>query len=711
MARLPWIWILLFFATCLFSNSLAAVELQKLPAVGKSFSGRIELKEVQEFIEHWSRQPRFSRRFTLTAEITWTVRQVKKNSVVLEGRVTEGHYQHALAAFIELEEVYGLILNSLVFHLRLTDGESRLQVDKASMQRVLRRFDKGQADRRLPEGLKKQIVRAFLDRFELVQRAGYWLLFNDSKKDLRQVAIIRRRLASRGERPSGTLLFNACPWTSRSFGKGKGREILVRRTHSPVGGGPGRSAGYGTLSWLAGESGPPYRCHFKVTGGYSDQVELKDVVDFPREYRQHHGLEFFMGVSGEPSPRGSQFTRLPARLQLPEMSLDLLTASEKKELERFSRRASQGQEALLKVLGEYARLENGSAAGKPFCAALHFSLAERLAFSLPVQRGPLADYTERVIERGRNLAEYLLVLRAVASPLARYTDARRLEFFRVALARRSIRFARWGGMLLGQGNWQGSADLLLGALEGQDDLRLKRSLQFDLQRIAGEPTAGLKAARIRELIEKRKAEPGWRPFSPALPKGNKAGFLFNEAGTGAVYLLDSSRPYERSSLSRKRGVPPPLIERTKRIYLALRDAFKKIPPELRFAMVKFHTGALLRKGWAQTDPRPWKKDALDFVAAELPAGRDLRNVSRARYDVGLKAVLTGFPDAEVIVLVTDFDRGDYWGAESSLLAWNYLRGVRVITYGWKEDPALDPSMLSFLERLAWNHHGWFRLLD
>ena len=87
MARLPWIWILLFFATCLFSNSLAAVELQKLPAVGKSFSGRIELKEVQEFIEHWSRQPRFSRRFTLTAEITWTVRQVKKNSVVLEGRV------------------------------------------------------------------------------------------------------------------------------------------------------------------------------------------------------------------------------------------------------------------------------------------------------------------------------------------------------------------------------------------------------------------------------------------------------------------------------------------------------------------------------------------------------------------------------------------------------------------------------------------------
>ena len=27
MARLPWIWILLFFATCLFSNSLAAVEL------------------------------------------------------------------------------------------------------------------------------------------------------------------------------------------------------------------------------------------------------------------------------------------------------------------------------------------------------------------------------------------------------------------------------------------------------------------------------------------------------------------------------------------------------------------------------------------------------------------------------------------------------------------------------------------------------------
>lgn len=711
MARFPRSWIFLFFGSCLFSSSLGAVELQKLPAVGGSFSGRIELKESQEFIEHWSRQPRFSRRFALTAEITWTVRQVKKDSVVLEGRVTEGHYLHALAAFIELEEVYGLILNSLVFHLRLAAGQSRLQVDKASLQRVLRRFDQGQADRRLPEGLKKQIVAGFLDRFELVQRAGCWLLLNDLKKDIRQVELVRRRLASRGERPSGILLFKACPWTSRSFGEGKGREILVRRAHSPLNGGPGRSSGYGTLSWLAGESGPPYRCHFKVSGDYSDQAELKDVVDFPREYRQRHSLEFFMGGSGEAAPGGTQFTGLPARLQLPEVSLDLLTASEKKELERFSRKASQDQESFLKVLGEYARLENGSSAGKPFCAALHFALAERLANSLPVQRGPLSDYTERVIARGRNLAEYILVLRAVGSPLARYPVARRLEFFRVALARRSRRFVRWGGMLLGQGSWPGAAELLLGVLEEQDDPRLKRSLQLDLQRIVGGPIAGLKAAKVRELIEKRKAEPGRRPFSPARPAGKKAGFLFNEAGTGAVYLVDASRPYERSSVSRKRGVPPPLIERTKRIYLALRDAFKETPPELRFAMAKFHAGALLRKGWAQADPRPWRKDALDFVAAELSAGKDLRNVSRARYAVGLNSVLTGFPDAEVIVLVTDFDRGDHWGAESSLLAWNYLRGVRVVTYGWKADPVLDPSALSFLERLAWNHHGWFRLLD
>ena len=99
------------------------------------------------------------------------------------------------------------------------------------------------------------------------------------------------------------------------------------------------------------------------------------------------------------------------------------------------------------------------------------------------------------------------------------------------------------------------------------------------------------------------------------------------------------------------------------------------------------------------------------MTAELPTGPNPRDVSRARYEVGFKAALFGFPDAECIVLSTDFDRGDYWQAESRLLVWNYLRGARVITYGLKEDREADPAALSFLERLSWNHHGWFRFLD
>ena len=711
MPRLSCNWILLLLGTCLSAPTLGAVELQKLPAPGGSFSGRIELRESQEFIEHWSREPRFSRRFSLTAEITWTVRQVKKESAVLEGRVTEGLYSHALAGFIELEEVYGLILDSLVFQLRLSSGESRLQVDKSSLQRVLRRFEKGQAARRLPEGLKKRILEDFLDRFELAQRVGYWLLFKDSRKEIQQDELFRRRLAGRGGKPSGTMVFTASPWTSRSFKGAKGREMLVRRIHFPASGGQGRASGYGTLAWLAGESGPPYRCHLKVSGDYSDPAELKDVVDFTREYRQRHKLEVFMGVEGEASPTAGKFTGLPARLPLPVVGLDLLSASKKKELDRYLKKASVDGESLLKVLDEYLRMERGSDAGKPICAALHFALADRLALSLPARKGPLLHFTERVVERSRNLAEYLLVLRAVASPYAGYTDAGRLEVFRVALARRPTSFARWGGMLLAQGDWAGAAELLLGSLEGLDNPRLVRSLRLDLQRLAGVPVAGLEAGKIRELVKARKAGPGRQLFLPARLQGGKPGLLFNEAGTGTVYLLDASRPYERSSLSRKRGVAPPPTERTRSTYLALRESLKKIPPELRFAMAKFHAGALLRKGWAQTDPGPWKKAALDFVAAELDPGKDPRNVSRAHYDVGLKAALSGFPEVEVIILVTDFDRGDYWEAESVFLARNYLRGVRLITYGWKKDPALDPSRRSFLERMAGNHHGWFRLLD
>ena len=711
MVRLSCNWILLLLGIFLGETTLGALELQKLPAPGGSFSGRIELRESQEFIEHWSREPRFSRRFSLSAEITWTVRQVKKESAVLEGRVTEGLYSHALAGFIELEEVYGLILDSLVFQLRLTSGASRLQVDKSSLQRILKRFEKGQAARRLPDGLKKQIVDAFLDRFELVQRVGYRLLFKESQKEIQQEELFRRRLAGRGEKLSGTMVFSASPWTSRSFASAKGREILVRRVHFPMPGGQSRSSGYGTLAWQAGGDGPPYRCYLKVSGDYSDPAEMKDVVDFTRDYRQRHNLEFFMGARGEAIPSSEKFTGLPARLQLPVVGLDLLTASEKKELGRYLKKASGDGESLLKVIAEYLRMEKGSDAGQPLCAALHFALADRLALFLPARKGALLHFTERVVERSRSLAEYLLVLRAVASPYASYSEAGRLAVFRVALARRSTSFARWGGMLLAQGDWPGAAGLLLEALEGRDNPRLERSFRLDLQRLAGVPLAGLEAGKIRELARAGKAEPGRQLFLPAPLPGGNPGLLFNEAGTGAVYLVDASRPYERSSLTRKRGVAPPPTERTRSIYLALRESFRKTPPDLRFAMAKFHAGALLRKGWAQTDPGPWRKDALDFVAAELDPGKDLRNVSRARYEVGLKAVLTGFPGVEVIILVTDFDRGDFWQAESVFLARNYLRGVRLVTYGWKKDPAMDPSRLSFLERLAGNHHGWFRLLD
>ena len=47
--------------------------------------------------------------------------------------------------------------------------------------------------------------------------------------------------------------------------------------------------------------------------------------------------------------------------------------------------------------------------------------------------------------------------------------------------------------------------------------------------------------------------------------------------------------------------------------------------------------------------------------------------------------------------------------EATVLTWNYLRGVRVITYGFGANakPAGERP-LTFLERLAATHHGWYR---
>ena len=710
--------VLLFCSVFLSGVPLQTAELQKMPAVGQGFSGRIGLKESQEFIGHWSREPRFSRRFELGAEIAWKVLQVREAEILLEGRVLAGHYRHALAGFIELEEVYGLILDDLVFQVRFGRRECRVQPERKSLQRLVNRFEKGQANRRLPEGIRKQIVAAFLDRLQLAHWSAFWPILNSSLRGPEKVEFFSRRLASRAEKPSGTLSFSICPWSSRSFAGGKGREVLLRRSHFPTSGGGRRSSGYGTYAWASGASGPPYRTLLRLSGDYLDEEELKGVVDFPQGYRQRHALEIFLGASGEEAPSGAQFTSLGPRLEQPMIAVDLLTSAEHRELLRIARKAERGQEELIEAVSDYARQERGAGGGKPFAAAVHFTLCELLARSLPAERGPLVDFTERVIQRGRSLPEYLVVLRAVASPRAGFTDAERLEFFRVALARREYRFSRWGGMLLSQGRWKGTVDLLLEALARKADAAgvggapgRKVNLELNLQRLTGSPVAGLPAARIRALAADREGRAASRSFSMILPGDKAKGFYYTEAGAGAVFLFDASRPYERDSLTRKRGSRRPLIERTRLAYLALREALEKPPVELRFALALFHSTALLRSGWAPGTAPSWRKDTLDFVASELSAGKNPRDESRARYGVGLKAVISGLPDAETVVLTTDFDRGDYWQLESRLLVWNYLRGARVITYGLREEGKADPAALSFLERLAWNHHGWFRFLD
>ena len=715
MLRIPNTWVLLFsFAVFLPGIPPGAAELQKLPAVGDGFSGRVELKESQEFIGHWSREPRFSRRFELGAEVAWKVLKVKKDEILLQGRVATGHYRHALAGFIELEEVYGLILDGFVFQVRLGARECRVEPDRKSLQRVVNRFEKGQANRRLPDGIRKQIVDALLDRLQLAHWSAFWPVLNSALRDQRRVEFFSRRLASRAEKLSGLLAFSIYPGSSRTFAEGKGREILVRRNHATATQNRPGFSGYGSYAWVPGDAGPPYRTLLRISGDYLDEEELKTVVDFPQEYRQRHSLEIFLGASGEKSPQGEGFSLLSPRLERPVIANGLLSLSETRELALVKRKAAKGQEELLRAIADYVRREQGAAGGTPFAAAVHFALAERLARTLPVQRGPLIDFTERVIARGRSLPEYLLVLRAIASPVAGFNDAERLEFFRAALARRETSFARWGGMLLSQGRWKGAVELLLEALARQgpaaDPLR-KRNLELDLQRLTGMPVAGLPAARVRAAATDRAVRSAARPFSMILPGDKAKGFYFTEAGAGAVFLFDASRPYERESLTRKRGTRRPLIERTRLAYLALRASLEKPPPGLRFALARFHSKALLRSGWAPGTSPNWRKESLDFVASELPAGKNPQLISRARYEVGLKAVLSGLPEAETIVLATDFDRGDYWSVESSLLVWNYLRGARVITYGLREEGKLDPGALSFLERLAWSHHGWFRFLD
>jgi hypothetical protein len=267
-------------------------------------------------------------------------------------------------------------------------------------------------------------------------------------------------------------------------------------------------------------------------------------------------------------------------------------------------------------------------------------------------------------------------------------------------------------MMLAQGRWPGAVEALLDALEreearGNHGSRLWRSLRLDVYRVLGAEAHGLTVPEMRGLWLKRGGGPGRRPFThrESLVNHRRTTYFAEAALGSSVFALDVSS----SMRVEPRGAHPvskASAEAVSRITWAnhfLLRALGRLPEATRFGLVAFHDRPIAFRRELRPASLEEKRAAAGFVKGVTPrGGTDLL--------AGLYAALA-YPGVEAIVALTD--GGDPMlgvdaRLEARLLAWNYLRGARIVVYHMSSHPPEEDDPLHVLERIAYQHFGWYR---
>jgi hypothetical protein len=444
-------------------------------------------------------------------------------------------------------------------------------------------------------------------------------------------------------------------------------------------------------------------------GDYIDKEELKGLPASDGTHRQHHEVTVYLGPAGSSAPDVARLTGLSLRVEPPDLSRALRSKEERRELAEIARRAARGPDELRQAIAEYASIEAKRSRGEGFRAALHFALAGRpAATSRGPEEGAIQREIGRLVREERALPPFILALRAAADPRARLSDEERVRLGVLALSRPEPELARWGGMMLAQGLWPGAAEAVLEALAreeakgAQGSGLLRRSLRLDAYRLLGAEAQGLSPAEIQRLWPATKEERRDRPFTyPQSLADHPRASYFAEAALGnTVFLLEVSSSMLRAPRGGKAASDAATRLTWARGHLV--RAIRGLSPETRFGMVAFDAAERLWSPDLRLARPEEKALAVEFLA-QLRAGAGSSLLK------GLEAAFR-YRDVETVVLLADGHSQDAAPVEMALEAWNYLRGVRLVTYGFAAAAPRQGAPLELLERLAYAHFGWHRML-
>jgi hypothetical protein len=713
------------------------------------FEARLEALEAQRVVEEASPAAGraggilVGRERRLEMDVTWRVTRAARQEAALEGRVAAGVYRLERKTLGALPLEVEILLDDLILEATVSAAGAALEPHARSWKAVVARWQRAVASRRLPA---RELAELAQEAHAAIREAAA-LPFSPGIFAARRGAPFRleRLLRSPDGKPAGTLTLvpendaltagpdarsfevplGARLTTSRSLTQGLVRTL--RRPGGPAEGRPPREVDLGetgSVIWTprAGRE-PPSWLEIEALTSYEDGEELAGLAVTLPPHRQEHEVRLRHALAGATPP-----LRRPAAHR-PPPPLPFAALLRERHAPLFEKLASLERDPgrIRAVVEEYASMEGARRPDGTARALFHHVLAERLAALAFRADHPAAREDVETILRGESrLAVFLLGLRAVAHPYALLTDEERVARFVEAARRKEPELALWGARYLAEVPWNG-------ALEAIDALRkeraagdapegLRRGLEADRYRLAGARAAPGGAPPGG-------AAPGGAPLQGAPPQGAPFPYAFlhvvrkapgKEAWlaehlemSGArriAFLVDTSRAMETAL-----GAAPGLAEGQDIGALAYlrgltRSAWARpevdatlatLSPEAVFGIVTFHTsGAAAWKKELEPATKENVRSASVFLSrVELAAGEPAPGGDLA---AALPALFR-WEDPDTVVVI-GADGGDP-RVEMELALWNYLRGARLIAFGFAPPDAESPALL---QRLARRHFGWYK---
>ncbi len=285
----------------------------------------------------------------------------------------------------------------------------------------------------------------------------------------------------------------------------------------------------------------------------------------------------------------------------------------------------------------------------------------------------------------------------------------------------------WSVRLLADSRWEESIDALVEILRTEEIEHDAKSLLWnvasgELYRLLG--TAAWQGTTA-DVIEAH-----WEKSDKKIPenadhellgsKGKTIAFFGDMISPQSVFVIDSSgsmgqtatvtrgRPRGKNTVGKdeRNGPKKPKIEIVKK---ELERSLSRLQAHFDFNVVSYDRGI---HPWRPGESLRLEKASASNLESAITYAQQLKPGSGTNIHAALAAALA-VPDVETVYLLSDGAPSVGGGAdaiEKRLAAMNYLRGVRVITYGFaaEEEGSFDEDLMKRLARSAW---GWYRRLN